>query len=385
MRIALLNTIRAYGGGEKRVMQGAAEYEALGHAVLVVGDPRGELVRRRAASGGDWAAPELGRYWSFASARRLARVLGRYRADVVVCYDQRSVRLAALADRLVWPHAPWPGQRFPSIIYYYGGEGTFRNRFWNQRVVGPRIARYVPNAEALRQELLSFGWIPDTHVQVIYDGLDPTPILQADPTGMRRELDTPPDALVAITVARLVPGKGHEILLHAVQTLAPRYPQLRIWLAGDGPEDAAYRALAARLGVADRVQFLGFRKDVPRLLRAADLLCHPSRKEGAPNAVREGMAAGLPVAAVAASGTPELMVEGETGLLSPVDDVPALAANLDRLLADPDLRKRMGSAGKERALAEFAEGACTLRWLNLFEACRAERGDSSPREERHLE
>jgi glycosyltransferase involved in cell wall biosynthesis len=197
--------------------------------------------------------------------------------------------------------------------------------------------------------------------------------LQADPRGVREQLGTQPGAVVCLTVARLVAGKGHELLLQAFARLASRFPELDLWFAGDGPELEALRARAEGLGVAARVQFLGFRRDVPRLLRAADLLCHPSRKEGAPNSVREAMAAGLPVAAVAASGTPELMVEGETGFLSPVDDVPKLAANLERLVSSRELRARMGEAGRRRALAEFSENVCTERWLALLESCLQEK------------
>jgi glycosyltransferase involved in cell wall biosynthesis len=107
------------------------------------------------------------------------------------------------------------------------------------------------------------------------------------------------------------------------------------------------------------------------MCRAADVLCHPTRREGIPNVVREAMVAGMAVVATAASGTPEIVTHGETGLLSPVNDEAALRANLKRVLEEPDLRARLGRAGRERALREFTEEQCARRWVELFERLRA--------------
>lgn len=373
MRIAYFNTIRAFGGGEKRVIQGTRDLRGLGHSVTVF-CRRGSALEERCRAEEVTCEPlEVGSYVSWPRAVQLRELFAKHRLDCVICFDQRAVRLAALAQRL--PPSNGSG---PAIVYYYGGERTFRNVWYNRQVVAPAIERYVPNAAALRDELLSFGWIPPERIEVIYDGLDPRPILAADPAGVREELGADPRDLVVITVARLVEGKGHDTLIRAAGPLLTPYPGLRLWLAGDGPLLQSLQELARSSGLGDRVQFLGFRKDVPRLLRAANILCHPSRKEGAPNAVREGMAAGLPVAAVAASGTPELIDVGETGYLSPIDDVPSLSANLARLLEDASLRARLGEAGKRKALAEFGEEICTSRWLTLLEGC-SERRESSSR------
>ncbi len=103
-----------------------------------------------------------------------------------------------------------------------------------------------------------------------------------------------------------------------------------------------------------RVRFLGFRRDVPAVLAACDVLVLPSRYEGFPNTLLEGMALGLPVAASRADGIPELVIAGETGLLHSVDDVPCFVVDVGRLLADNDLRARLGAASRQRAKAAFA-------------------------------
>ncbi|MFN3652864.1 MAG: glycosyltransferase [Armatimonadota bacterium] len=356
MRIALVNSIRFFGGGEHRTMRAARDFAARGHEVTVIGLAGSELEARCREQGTAFFPVTLGHYLAPKSAEALRRALQKLRADVAVCYDERSARVAALA-----------GARIP-LVYYVGLQGSLKDKLFNRMFVGPRFARFIPNAEATREELLAFGWLPEQRLQVIHDGVDPSPIDAADPAGAREELGARPGQVVAITVARLVPEKGHAFLLQALSGL-PEELDYKLWIAGVGPELEALVEERDRLGLSGKVDFLGFRTDVPRLLRAADLMVHPSRREGAPNSVREAMAAGLPVIAVAASGTPEVVAHGETGLLSEVGDLEALKRHLQRLLADEQERRRLGEAGRRRALTEFSEDHCAERWLAMLRQC----------------
>jgi len=361
VRIALLNSIRSYGGGEKRVLTGADEYSRRGCQVLVVGRAGAELLHRCEEAGVAVASAPFGNYLAPATLRPLSHMLSRWNPDVVVTYDERSLRAAALALRLTRNRA--------CLMHYHGLEGALKNKWFNRWVVNPRVDCYVANAAALREELLAFGWIPERKAALIYDGVDPRPLDEAEPGGLREELNTPLDAIVVLVCARLAPQKGHDVLLRALPQLRVDSPW-QVWVAGAGPAEEALKQLAVDLGVDDRVQWLGFRSDVPRLMRAADILCHPSRREGAPNAVREAMCAGLPVVAAASSGTPELITEGETGLLAPPGDVEALARHLQRLLNDAEERAGLGAAGRARALRDFSEERSALLWLELFEEQR---------------
>lgn len=367
MRIILINSIRSYGGGEKRLLRNAEEFRRRGHDILVLARPGAELLRRCGEQGLATAEAPMRHYASPASVLALRREIGRFGADAALTYDERSVRTAALALRF----------SRPALVHYYGLEGAFKDKPFNRYVVAPRVDCFVSNAHAIEEELRSFGWIPDERLRVIYDGVDPAPIDQADPAGIREDLGIAPDQLLALVVARLVPEKGHAFLLEVLANAAPAHPELRVCFVGEGPEADAIRRRIKELGLLEGVRLLGFRSDVPRLLRAADLLIHPSRREGAPNAVREAMAAGLPVVAVAASGTPELMVDGETGLLSAIGDAEGLRTNLERVFSDPDMRRRMGAAGRRRALSEFSEERCTDLWLDVLEEVRRTRNSKA--------
>jgi glycosyltransferase involved in cell wall biosynthesis len=360
LRIAIINSIRAYGGGEKWVLRAAHCLSQRGVTVRVLGDPDGELGRRCPSSGIPFAAVRLNRCSLLSGATALGRALRTDLPDAVICCNERAARLAALAAAL-----PGSGVGRLPIIYRNGLEGSFKNKPFNRLLVAPRIARYVVNAEATRAELQRFGWISHQKLRLIYNGVDPAPVDQADPQRLRAELDAGPDEVVVFSAARLVPEKGHALLLDALSRIDVGLRPL-LWIAGEGPEQAALMAQVQRLELARWVRLLGFRSDIPRLLRAADLLCHPSRREGAPNIVLEAMVAGLPVVGLAASGTMELVQDGVTGLLSPVEDGEGLARNLEQLVREAPLRERLGKAGRQRALTEFTEARSTDRWMQLL-------------------
>ena len=169
---------------------------------------------------------------------------------------------------------------------------------------------------------------------------------------------TRPDGPPAIgTVGRLEPVKGLETLLEAFSALAPAHPDLRLEIAGRGSCEPELRASAARMGLADRVDFLGWREDVAALHARWRMFAQPSRHEGFGLAALEAMASGLPVVASATGGLPELVEDGRTGLLAPAGDATALARQLDRLLTDDRLRERLGAAGRQRAAERFGVAA----------------------------
>ena len=134
-----------------------------------------------------------------------------------------------------------------------------------------------------------------------------------------------------------------------------------------GAYERALRHRADELGVTDRVVFAGYRDDAARVVAAADVLALPSWTEGLPLVVLEAMALGRPVVATTVGGTPELVSDGETGLLVPPRDVEALTAALKRVLDDGDLRRRLGEAGKRRVAERFSSEAMTRDVLAIYD------------------
>jgi glycosyltransferase involved in cell wall biosynthesis len=213
---------------------------------------------------------------------------------------------------------------------------------WADRLMAPLTTLTICVAERERAAGLAARTCVAERTVVIPNAVDVGAIPQARHDGGRPRvlavgrLAEPKDALTLVRALAAVPG-------HAFSAL----------LVGDGPDRPAVEAEVRRLGLQHAVTVAGTRDDVPELLARADVFALSSRSEGAPVSILEAMAAGLPVVASSVGGVPELVADGETGLLVPPGDPAAMAAALGRLLEDVDLRRRLGAAGRDRALRCF--------------------------------
>ena len=182
---------------------------------------------------------------------------------------------------------------------------------------------------------------------------------------IRAALGVADGQVVVLAVSRLVWPKGYPELAEAMRAL----PDVALWVVGErlesdrGPDMVA---LLRAAGLGERLRLLGYRDDVPALMAAADIFALPSRFEAMPMSVIEAMLTGLPVVACDVRGPAEQVVQDVTGLLVPVGDVPALAGALRRLAADAALRRRMGAAGRARAIERYDEAKVLAQTIELL-------------------
>jgi len=203
--------------------------------------------------------------------------------------------------------------------------------------------------------------------RVLYYGIERPPLLRRRPRrAIRRRLGLAEGDLLFLQLSNLKPQKDPITFARAAVEAGRRLHRARFWIAGEGPLRGRCEAIAREGGVADRFRVLGWRRDVPDLLAAADVLVLTSRFEGLPIAVLRGMAAGLPIVATAVDGTPEAVDHGRTGLLVTPGDVEGTSRALMRLGEDPALRRRMGAAGRERS-AWFGRSRASAETLALYE------------------
>lgn len=191
----------------------------------------------------------------------------------------------------------------------------------------------------------------------IHSGVDLAPHteLPPDPAAARKRFGLSPDCLVVGSVGRFEPVKGYDILLRAAGLLRTRQPKVQFLLAGEGEEAPHLKRLAEELQVDDRVFFPGWQQELPQVLSALDLFVLPSRNEGMGRVLVHAMAMGTPIVATRVGGIPEVLGEGETGLLVAPDDPAELAAAIERLLTDRALAGKIGEAGRRRASAYSAD------------------------------
>jgi colanic acid/amylovoran biosynthesis glycosyltransferase len=174
-----------------------------------------------------------------------------------------------------------------------------------------------------------------------------------------------------LSVARLAPIKGHAVLLEALADLRARGVEARLVIVGDGPKRDDLEELARRRGIEDAVTFAGpvGQDDIAAHFEAADVFVHPSFGEGIPLVLMEAMAHRLPVVAAAVHGVGELVVDGENGLLVRPGRPDELASGVERLAADPDLRRRMGGHGRQAVEREFDVEGSAARLRDMFARC----------------
>jgi glycosyltransferase involved in cell wall biosynthesis len=242
------------------------------------------------------------------------------------------------------------------------------------------VDRVVAVSDNVRDFCVSHIGLPAEKLVVILNGVELPKEPIPSPQEARAGLGLPLDGSVLGAVSRLEPAKGIPFLIRALAQV----DNATLVIVGDGAERAALEALANDLGVARRIHWAGHRRDGDRLLPAFDLFVQPSLHEGLPNTVLEAMAAGLPVVATGVGGTPEVVVDGITGLLVPPRDPDALAQAITRLLHDPDLRLQMGQAGRERVASHFTVARMVEQTEQLYEQLLAEKGipmdsDRAPR------
>jgi glycosyltransferase involved in cell wall biosynthesis len=200
----------------------------------------------------------------------------------------------------------------------------------------------------------------EERIRVIRNGVDLGPFNVApEPMRIRRQLGLRSDVPLVAVVSRLNRMKGLEHFLESAAIVARRFPDARFLVVGEAPpHDLEYleelKATTARLGIEDRVIFTGLRSDVPALLRCISVAVMPSLNEALSNSLLESMAAGAPTVATRVGGTPEAVVDGETGLLVPPGDVPALSRSILTLLESPTLARRLGAAARRLVEQHFS-------------------------------
>jgi glycosyltransferase involved in cell wall biosynthesis len=242
-----------------------------------------------------------------------------------------------------------------------------------ERGLAARTYRVVACCEVVGRYYQQQVGVPTSKIAVVYNavrfGRRPQP---TDGETARFALKLPPDALVLGTLGRLTEQKSQRMLLQAVASLVRDVPNVVLFLAGDGPLRAELESEAARLRLADRVRFLGVRRDRATLYAAMDVFVLPSRWEGLSLALVEAMGAGRAVVATDVGGNPEVVEDGRTGLLVPPVDAGALADALTRLSRDRLLRDSLGEAAATDARSRFSIEQHVTRLAALYRQGLAE-------------
>ncbi len=360
LRVAHVSGETGFSGGEVQLFLLMEGLRARGHANLLVCPPGSRAAQHAEARGFEVACVPMRNDFSLGAARAIARCFAEQRPDLVHCHTGRANWLGGLAAKCAGVPA-LSTRRMDRRV-----KPGLRTR-WLYGSVMQRVAAISPAVERRLRE----GGVPAERIRLIWSAIDPATLAPSAPRDVLRErLGASPETRCLLVAANLVHRKGVDVLLEALAR-GPREDTV-LWIAGDGEARAALEAASARHGLTDRVRFLGRRDDVADLLEACDVFVLPSRQEGLGVAALEAMARARPVVASAVGGLAEAVVDGETGLLVPTDDAPALAAALGRVLDDAALVARLGAAGSRRVAEHFLADAMVDAYEELYREILAE-------------
>jgi glycosyltransferase involved in cell wall biosynthesis len=356
---------KEWRGGQRQALFLVRELQSEGYPVRLVVQPESPLHQKAAAAGLAVSPLRMkGEFDPFA-VLRLGREMKKHHCQLAHFHDAHAVTIGAAAAQ----------------------RANVRLRFISRRVVFPLkrnslvFRKYTKDVDAIIaiskgvKRIMVDSGIPSSLIHVIPSGIDFSPFEEvASRDFLRREFSFAPDDYLVGIVAALEDSKGHADLIQASGILRAEAPKIKIIVVGTGPLRMELDRQAHQLGVADMVFFLGFREDVPRILRSLDLFVLCSRREGLGTALLDAMACRLPVVATEAGGIPDVVIPRETGLLVPPRDPAALAQAILMLYRDRDLAARLGQGGYEVVHERFSARAMAGKVIDLYKALALRKG-----------
>jgi len=353
LRIIHVNGEKGFSGGEDQTFHLMEYLREVGDTNILVGRRGGAAAAEARRRGFETHELAMRNSLDVAAIFALRRLFRRLRPQVIHMHTSRAHVLGAWAAR---------GLGCPARVATRRMDYPLRRNPFTRFLYGSGVDRVVAISRAVREEVLKLG-LSREKVALVPDGVEVERFRGISEQGEEekeaaRELWGLAAGSPAVgSIGSLHRRKGQDLLVEAVALLSGRGVECSLLVAGAGPREEELRHLVAARGVEERVSFLGHVTPPERLYRALDIFCMPSRKEGLGVAALEAMAAGLPVVAAAVGGLAESVEEGRTGLLVPPDDPARLAAALERLLADGELRRELGARGVRRVGERYSSRA----------------------------
>jgi glycosyltransferase involved in cell wall biosynthesis len=289
---------------------------------------------------------------------RLAGGMKRHKCRLVHFHDAHSVAVGSAAASLA---------KVPVRVISRNVDFPIKKNFLSQMKYTKNIDVIIAVSKGIKKVLVNGGISPSL-IKVIPDGIDYSPFEEAASSQyLRQELGFGLDDFLVGIVAHLADHKGHKYLIKATEILKEKAPKIRVIIVGEGPLRMELDRLVKQTHVEDIVFFLGFREDVPQILASLDLFVLSSYLEGMGSSILDAMASRLPVVATKTGGIPEVVVNGETGLLVPPRSPAALAKAILKIYEDRELGSRLGQKGYEVVHQKFSAEAMALKVIREYE------------------
>ncbi|MBU8923456.1 MAG: glycosyltransferase [Bacteroidales bacterium] len=349
--ICFFNSTRAWGGGEKWHFDMITKLDPDRYRVIAVADRAGELYSRLSRVNIPLHGVTVSNI-SFLSplrVRKIVELLASEKVDTIIMNLPSDLKLAG-------PAAASAGVR--NIIYRRGSAIPVRNSWLNRRLFGKYITGIIANSKETKRTILmkNPGLFDPDRIKVIYNGLD---IVEWDDTPESRIYQAQPGEIVIGNAGRMVKQKGQESLIKIAVGLKEEGLDFRLLIAGDGPLRQRLEAMAEKAGVSDRTVFTGFVRNMKSFMESLDIFVLTSLWEGFGYVIVEAMAAARPVVAFNNSSNPEIINDGETGIL--VSSIDKMAKSIISLSSDSERIRRLGNNGRLSLESMFSMNKAVTR------------------------
>jgi glycosyltransferase involved in cell wall biosynthesis len=362
---------RSWGGLEIQALEVAAQVGKRGYPVVLACSSSSRLASEAMARSLEVAEFPVTGYFHPGAIWNLSRYIRSKAFRIIHCQHSRDLSVVVPAADL--------SRVSPKIILSKRVGSYVGKRDLFHRYTYSRVSLVLAISEVIRRNVLDTTPMAPGRVLTLHDAIDAEEYSPARGDGalVREGFGFTKKNIVVGFVGRFSPGKGHEELLRAASEVVRERPLVRFLVAGEASAgEEAYereiRALCTSLGLDGAVTFAGFRRDIPDVMASFDILAFPSHAESFGVVLIEAMAMELPVVSTNCDGVLDIVVEEETGLYVPPRNSTELASALLRLIDDPDLRRRLGIAGRKRVLEFFDRRNQIDRLENIYAEVLAE-------------
>ncbi len=346
MNILLMNSVQpdSWGGGEKWMLVLAEGLRRNGHNIYFCGHEHSVFLNRSSKAGFESFPLKIKSDFGLINILKLALFYRKKSIQTVIANFNKDVRIAGIAGRV---------SRRP-VIVARNGLAILPNNAIYRFTYRLLVDGIITNSLEIKDKYLSYRWMDEAFIRVIYNGIDTTLSCKVDVSKIKKKYNLPPHQPIIGIFGRLVPQKQHTLFLEVAKNLLQEWPETIFLIVGDGPLKEDICKYASDLGILDNLYMIGFQQEVTELFALCDLVLLTSENEGLPNVVIEAMLSAKPVVAFDVGGVKELIRSELTGRVVPPNDIYLMTQRAQELLMRPELRESIGQNARKFIKENFS-------------------------------
>jgi len=358
LNLLFINSITMYGGGEVWLITAMKEFIRRGHNVTLICRPDAKILHYAEQNNIDAITLKMRGDVDPFTILKLVGILRKKKIDIILTNVEKELRISGIA-------AIFTGVK--AVISRKGVDLPIKNRLQYRFTHNMLATVIVANSQSTKKTLLKNApWLNQDKISVIYNGIDPELFSIENTRDLRDELGIPQQFPLIGFVGRLNVQKGIVYILEAFEKVFEKIPSAQLLMAGTGDLSDEIETIAKKKGFSRNIHLIGFRDDIPNVMRTIDLLILPSVWEGFGIVLIEAMAAEKPCVITNISSMPEIVIDGQTGIVVPSKDANKLADAIINLIRNPSLAKKMGCEGKKLVQNKFTLQKMISRYEQLF-------------------